>query len=137
MDDLLHQLLGGLGTVLGGAEQTFGCAACGRFTQPNHAWLSVAKKRVVCDDCIEGLFDEDEELPWDQTAEEVAEQSDHWTLLGLDPKTATKEGVNQAYRELARDFHPDRHPEGEAAMKELNKARAAALEELSHDEETR
>jgi len=50
---------------------------------------------------------------------------DYYTILGV-PKGASDEEIKKAYRKLAREFHPDLHPdkkkEMEAKFKEINEA---------------
>jgi len=50
---------------------------------------------------------------------------DYYTILGV-PKGASEEEIKKAYRKLAREFHPDLHPdkkkEMEAKFKEINEA---------------
>src|SRR5438046_2993480 len=55
--------------------------------------------------------------------------SQHWQWLGLKPG-ATADEINEAYRRLAKRFHPDQGGT-HAAMRELNAARKAALAETS------
>lgn len=53
----------------------------------------------------------------------------HWTeILGLEP-TATKEAVNEKFRELAAKHHPDRGGES-ATMALLTEARTLALKDI-------
>ncbi|MEX2374212.1 MAG: DnaJ domain-containing protein, partial [Dehalococcoidia bacterium] len=55
--------------------------------------------------------------------------SDYYTVLGV-PRTASDKEIRQAYRRLARQWHPDVNPgsaEAEAKFKEIN----AAYEVLS------
>lgn len=50
---------------------------------------------------------------------------DYYTILGV-PKGASEEEIKKAYRKLAREFHPDLHPdrkkEMEGKFKEINEA---------------
>lgn len=51
------------------------------------------------------------------------EFKDYYKTLGV-PRTATPEAIKQAYRKLARKFHPDvsKEPDAEARFKEINEA---------------
>jgi len=49
-----------------------------------------------------------------------------WDVLGV-PSTASRGEIETAYRNLARQFHPDVNPDGAAAMAEINRARDEAL----------
>ena len=51
------------------------------------------------------------------------EYKDYYKTLGV-PRDATQEAIKQAYRKLARKFHPDvsKEPNAEARFKEINEA---------------
>jgi curved DNA-binding protein len=51
------------------------------------------------------------------------EYKDYYKTLGV-PRNATKEAIKQAYRKLARKYHPDvsKEPDAEARFKEINEA---------------
>lgn len=49
---------------------------------------------------------------------------DHYQTLGV-PRTASAEDIRKAYRELARKYHPDLHPDDEAAKAKFKQVQAA------------
>jgi curved DNA-binding protein len=49
---------------------------------------------------------------------------DHYQTLGV-PRTASAEEIRKAYRELARKYHPDLHPDDESAKEMFKKVQAA------------
>ena len=49
---------------------------------------------------------------------------DHYQTLGV-PRTASAEEIRKAYRELARKYHPDLHPDDESAKEQFKKVQSA------------
>ena len=49
---------------------------------------------------------------------------DHYQTLGV-PRTASAEDIRKAYRDLARKYHPDLHPDDEAAKAKFKQVQAA------------
>jgi len=49
---------------------------------------------------------------------------DHYQTLGV-PRTASAEDIRKAYRELARKYHPDLHPDDASAKDKFKKVQAA------------
>ena len=54
----------------------------------------------------------------------MAEKRDYYEVLGV-PKTASEDEIKKAYRKLARQYHPDLHPDDKDCaekFKEVNEA---------------
>ena len=49
---------------------------------------------------------------------------DHYQILGVS-RTATSEDIQKAYREMARKYHPDLHPDDDAAKEQFKKVQTA------------
>ena len=49
---------------------------------------------------------------------------DHYQILGVS-RTATSEDIQKAYREMARKYHPDLHPDDDAAKDQFKKVQTA------------
>ena len=49
---------------------------------------------------------------------------DHYQILGIS-RTATSEDIQKAYREMARKYHPDLHPDDDAAKEQFKKVQTA------------
>lgn len=105
------------------------CVVCGEHTCPKHAWVSgevVARRvpRVVCSKCIAALEVEefDDTSPPPKVAKPT-EQQRAWAfgVLGL-RQGATQEQIKKAYRKKAKEFHPDKNPNGAADFKAVQEA---------------
>ncbi len=49
---------------------------------------------------------------------------DHYQILGVS-RTATSEDIQKGYREMARKYHPDLHPDDDAAKEQFKKVQTA------------
>jgi len=56
--------------------------------------------------------------------EPIAMAEDHYQTLGV-PRTASAEDIRKAYRDLARKYHPDLHPDDESAKKKFKQVQTA------------
>jgi len=59
-----------------------------------------------------------------QVREPNAMAEDHYQTLGV-PRTASAEDIRKAYRDLARKYHPDLHPDDESAKKKFKQVQTA------------
>ena len=46
---------------------------------------------------------------------------DYYSILGLNDK-ATEEEIKKTYRQLAKEYHPDKNPDGADKFKEISEA---------------
>lgn len=89
------------------------CAACKRPTCLGHACVSIAAD-VVCIGCVKkvvgqgGVSSSGPEPNRSHEESEVDLRRQHLKVLGLKPG-ASQEDVKAAFRELAKQHHPDKH----------------------------
>lgn len=121
--------------------------ACGRFGCKTHGYFNFVLGKAICPNCAQHVGapvmddeddDEDEPPPPPRPRRRArAEQQTRrgvktpapeataiaWDVLGLDPATATEADVNKAFRQLARECHPDLHPGDETAKRKFQALR--------------
>ncbi len=66
----------------------------------------------------------------------MANEKDYYSTLGVS-RNATKDEIKKAYRELAKKYHPDLHPENRQEYEEKFKEISEAYEVLMDDEKRR
>ena len=72
------------------------------------------------------FFEESDEAS--SASSEEADEPDYYQILGV-AEDASKKDIHAAYRRKAKEWHPDRNPDGVEKMKEINQAKEVLLDE--------
>ena len=85
------------------------CKRCQGYSCTDHAYINIGRREVLCLRCINQMIRAE--------GGDTGFDEEPWLVLEIEPK-ATKEQVESAFRQKARECHPDLHPEDKAKARE-------------------